>query len=276
MLAFTLVRVKTSDAFLGICLLLASAAFPIVLFAVPRSVAPRELPGLRLSQPAVDAVLRADANAAAQTPDDVHARALVELVHAQGEAEATAGEAPALAMERERNLRAVVDDVRAASGEAGLRALRARAVEELAPVMLHPRDDLSSDRVLGSFPNILERYQLTEGGRLRAPWFVVRTLYKARWNSICRLAPTFAFAPVEERAFHGWLALAASGASPRDRVDAIARYRRAGGTRGVEALAVLAYQAGEFDRAEELFTQLYVATGNIRFRDHARASSVEP
>ena len=276
MLAFTHVRVKTSDSFLGISLLLAGVAFPIVLYAVPRAVAPVELPGLMLSAKDTAEVLRADAALAARAPDDVHARALIDLVHAQGEAEATVGEAPSVAAEREQNLRAVVADVRAAGGDEALLALRAVAVAELSPVMRAPRNDAASDRVLGSFPNILERYRLTEDGRLLAPWFVVRTLYKARWNSICRLPSTFAFAPVEERAFHGWLALSASGAPLRERVDALARYRAAGGTRGEEALAVLAYEGAQFDRAEELFTRLYASTGNVRFRDHARASSAEP
>ena len=276
MLAFTPVRVKTSDTFLAICLLFVSIAFSVVVLLAPRRVTPHEMPSLDLNLAETEAVVRADDVAAAGVPRDVHARALVSLVHAQGEAEASPGESPAVAADRELSLRAVVADVREATGEAGLLRIRAKLVSDLLPVMRDAHNDAASDRVLGSFHTILERYRLTEGGRLRAPWFVVRTLYKARINSIWRLEPTFRFAAVERRAFHGWLALAAVGAPLRERIHALEQYQAAGGTGALEALAVLTFENEEFDRAEELFTQLYAATGNVRYRNLALGSSREP
>lgn len=265
-----------SATFLGSALLVVACASAITVLAVPRPVAPTELPPLVLSASDVNRVLREDERLAHTAPDDLHARALVTLMHAQGQAEVTPGETPADAMQRESNLRAVVNDVRASSGESGLKALRASAVQELLAVFERHEDDLETDRVLGSFPRILERYGLTVDGRLVAPIFVVRTLYKARWNSICRLEPTYALTNVEKRAFYGWLALAAHGAPPRERAVALTNYQRAGGIRGEEALGVLAYTDHEFSRAEEIFRHSYVTTRNVRYRNHALAAATAP
>jgi hypothetical protein len=269
-------KLRVSDTFLGAALLIVASASAITVLAVPRPVPPHELPSLVLSETLVRNVVRTDEADAARVPSDVHARALISLIHAQGEAEASPGESPEDAARRESNLRAVVNDVRASSGEAGLKALRALAVGELVRALERHENDLESDRVLGSFPIIMERYGLTVEGRLRAPIFVVRTLYKARWNSICRLAPTYALTSVEERAFYGWLALSAHNAPMGERAAALQNYRKHGGVRGEEALAGLMFASQHFDRAEELFQHAYARTQNVRLRNHALASSVVP
>lgn len=221
-------------------------------------------------------VVAGDVRDARQAPTDGAARGLQRLVHEQNDAETQPLGSPEGLRAHMRLVREAARDVFAAHGEDGMVRLRAVALAELESVARGEHvDEARRDRVLGSFPDLLEHYGVTTRGKLAAPRFVMRTLYKARWNAIVQLDPTFRLAPVELRAYHGWLALCAPEVAPADRAAALDRYARVGGTRVGEARAVLAWQAADFDRADELFGAAYLATGSVRMRDHQLAAEME-
>ncbi len=263
---------RLSPTRLGVILFAAAVGAAGTLLALPRAVEPRELPGLVLDPAQIARVQADDARAASRAPTDATAGALTELVAAQGLAEVGTGETPNDARERFVRLGNAALGVERAHGEAGVLALRARAVADFERVLATRARGEARDRVVGSFPRTVERYGVTRAGRLRAPRFVLRTLYKARWNSVCQLAATWQLAPVERRAFHGWLALGADTAAPAERAAALDAYAAAGGVRSGEARAGLTWLAGDLQRAEELYGETLARTGSLRFRNHLRAA----
>jgi len=270
-------QVKTAPARLaptrlGVILLVAAIGAGGTLLALPRAVVPRELPGLVLDPAQIARVQADDARRATTAPADAVADSLTELVATQGLAEVGTGETPEEARERFTRLGVAAYRVERAHGEAGVLALRARAVLDFERVLATRARGEARDRVLGSFPRTVERYGVTHGGRLRAPRFVLRTLYKSRWNAVCQLAATWQLTPVELRAFHGWLALGADSAAPAQRVAALDAYAAAGGVRSREARAGLAWLAGDLHRAEELYGEALSRTGSLRFRNFMRAA----
>lgn len=270
-------QVKTAPARLaptrlGVILLVAAIGAGGTLLALPRAVVPRELPGLVLDPAQIARVQADDARRATTAPADAVADSLTELVATQGLAEVGTGETPEEARERFTRLGVAAYRVERAHGEAGVLALRARAVLDFERVLATRARGEARDRVLGSFPRTVERYGVTHGGRLRAPRFVLRTLYKSRWNAVCQLAATWQLTPVELRAFHGWLALGADSAAPAQRVAALDAYAAAGGVRSREARAGLAWIAGDLHRAEELYGEALSRTGSLRFRNFMRAA----
>jgi hypothetical protein len=261
-----------SPTLLGLALLACGAGASGTVLALPRAVAPRELPGLVLSPAQIASVIADDERLARTAPTDEVARRLEELVEAQALAEVGSGETPDEARDRLTHLANAAVAVERAHGERGVVALRAKSVADFERVVrTHARGE-ERDRVLGSFPRTVERYDVTKRGRLRAPRFVLRTLYKARWNAVCQLVATWQLAPVELRAFHGWLALGADSAALADRAAALESYAAAGGVRVTEARAGLAWRGGDGARAEELYGQVLTATSSLRFRNHLRAA----
>jgi hypothetical protein len=263
---------RLSPTRLGVFLLVAAIGAGGTLLAFPRAVEPRELPGLVLDPAQIARVQADDARRAAAAPGDATADALTELVAAQGLAEVGTGETPEEARERFTKLANAALGVERAHGEAGVLALRAKAVLDFEHVLATRARGEARDRVLGSFPRTVERYDVTRAGRLRAPRFVLRTLYKSRWNAVCQLAATWQLTPVELRAFHGWLALGAESAAPAQRVAALEAYAAAGGVRSREARAGLAWLAGDLRLAEELYGEALIRTESLRFRNHLRAA----
>jgi len=263
---------RLSPTLLGATLLACACGAAGTVLALPRAVAPRELPGLVLAPAQIDAVIAADARLARSASSDEAARALEELVEAQALAEVGSGETPDEARMRLTRLANGAAAVERAHGVDALLALRARAVLDFERVLRTRVRGVERDRVLGSFPRAVERYDVTKRGRLRAPRFVLRTLFKARWNSVCQLAATWRLAPVELRAFHGWLALGADSAALTDRSAALDAYAAAGGVRVDEARAALAWRGGDGERAEELYGEVLTQTGSLRFRNHLRAA----
>lgn len=257
---------------LGITLLACGVGASGTVLALPRAVAPRELPGLVLSPEQVARVVAEDERAARSAPTDEVARTLEELIETQALAEMGSGETPDEAAQRMTRLANATAAVERTHGEAGLVALRAKSIAEFEHVLRTRARGTERDRVLGSFPRAVERYDVTKRGRLRAPRFVLRTLWKARWTAVCQLAPTWRLAPVELRAFHGWLALGAESAALTDRVTALEAYAAAGGVRADEARAGLAWRAGDGARAEELYGAVLARTGSLRIRNHLRAA----
>jgi hypothetical protein len=263
---------RLSPTRLGVILLAAAVGAGGTLLALPRAVEPRELPGLVLDPAQIARVQADDARRARTAPASATVDTLTELVAAQGLAEVGTGETPDAAQERFTKLANAALAVERAHGEAGVLALRGKAVLDFERVLATRARGDARDRVLGSFPRTVERYDVTRAGRLRAPRFVLRTLYKARWNAVCQLAATWRFAPVELRAFHGWLALGAESAAPAQRIAALDAYAAAGGVRSREARAGLAWLAGDLRLAEELYGEALTRTGSLRFRNHLRAA----
>lgn len=261
-----------SPTILGLVLLVCAVGASGTVLALPRAIAPRELPGLVLSPAQVARVVDADERAARTAPRDEGARRLQELIEAQALAEVGSGETPDEARARLTRLANAVVAVERAHGQSAVVALRAKSVADFERVLRTRARGEERDRVFGSFPRAVERYDVTKRGRLHAPRFVLRTLWKARWNSVCQLAPTWRFAPVELRAFHGWLALGAESAALMDRAAALSAYAAAGGVRANEARAGLAWRAGDGARAEELYGEVLTQTRSLRIRNHLRAA----
>jgi hypothetical protein len=258
---------------LGLAVFVSLAGGAATLLAAPRPVVPRELPALRLGEGEVARVVKADAELAAAAPDDERTRSLEEAMAEHNAAETGEPEPREVAQERVERLHVAAAAVLRAHGLRGLLGVRARAVLAMERARKTARG-AELDRIVGRFPSVLERYGVTVGGRLRAPWFVARTLFKARFSTLCGRDPTEAFARVELRAYHGWLALEARSAPPAARAEAARRYLDAGGGHGDELMAALAWEFGEADVAEERYGVAFARTGSLRLRNHALAARV--
>lgn len=246
-----------------------AAACCAVLLALPQAVFPREGPGLALDPGAVREVLRREEQLEPVAGPEVER--LAELYGAQGRAETSEGEPREEFEARVRALAEAVEALRARAGDEALAALRAQALRELEPALAGELDPSEEEAFLGSFPRMLERYGAMKDGRLVAPFFVARTLFKARWNSIHRLPLTDGFAPIELQAYHGWLALHAHDAPAAQRLAALEAYAEAGGAGVAEARAYFAALAGRPAEAVVRYGELWEEHGDLRARNHALA-----
>jgi hypothetical protein len=183
--------------------LVVSAVLPIW----PRTVAPQEAPGLELDDAASLAVIRRDVELASRVPATDKAQQLKRMFLDQGLAERTGGETEGAVRARSQNRASLIRTVSEADRGPLLERLRAWATvsfDELvegfphserrwgvpSPVQFAARGiDTKREDLLGSFPEMLERYGLMINGTLRAPELVARTLYKARWNAIHGIVP---------------------------------------------------------------------------------------
>lgn len=236
---------------------------------LPRPVEPTEPPSLTLDRNAESQVLVEDRHAAEEAPAGEAVLALERLLAAQGRAERGPPETPDAIATRQRHLRQAADRVRREGGPGALAALRARAAEGLAPALSGALPEQERDARLGSFPTMLERYALVVRGRRVAPFFVVRTLFKARFNTLVAAPPTDGFRPVERRAYWGWVALHGTGTDPSLRLSALSHYAEAGGRRIDEAHAVLAFEAGRPAEAARWLDRALDAHGGLRLRNYA-------
>lgn len=242
-----------------------------ISMSMPRPVVPDEPPSLTLDRHDTSRVLAHDRMLASRVPKSEAVLSLMQLVADQGTAEAGPGEAPGSFEARMAKLHAAVARVRRDDGNRALAAMRAHAAERLRPALDGEMTASERDALIGSFPEMLERYGLVVEGETVAPPFVVRTLFKARWNALVGLPPTSGLWRVERRAYWGWLALHASNANPDMRLDALTRYARSGGTRIDEARAVLEYRAGRVAEAAELMARAARERGGLRLRNEALA-----
>ena len=255
-----------------------AASCAALLLWLPRPVEPTELPALHLEPRAIGQVLQREGRA--QMPQGPSADQVVALFRAQGEGE-TEGDTPEALQLRQRRVRESLTRLREEHGPDALAATRAAMTHPIDKILRGDTPEADDNALLGSFPRVLRRYNAAVEGRISAPMFVVRTLYKARWNAIFQLSPTDGFEDVEKQAYWGWLALHArdqSAACPECRADialrreALRNFARAGGAAAEEAAAVFAFRNGRPDEASQIFARLHERTGALRFRNHALAA----
>ncbi|MCB9666832.1 MAG: hypothetical protein H6715_01770 [Myxococcales bacterium] len=247
----------------------------LLFLALPRSVPPEHLPALPPGSISAAAWLSSDKALAAQAPKSEEAQRLLRLYDQQGLAETgrldikNVREAAAL---RRREITSALTAFRKRHGLLALRALQAQALSRLASSLNGPRTERANQALLGSFPVMLERYGLVSEGRYRAPYPVIRALFKARWNFICGLPALEYFSVDERRLYYGWLALHAPEIPWERKLEAAQAYHQAGGARSDEMLGVLFFEHAQYERAFAAFSQAYNRTGALRLRNHALAA----
>lgn len=268
---------QSSPALLHSLSFVAASAAGTLAVAWPAPVQPREMPALVLERNETDAVAGSDAaNAARFSANEITAQ-LEALLRENNVAEVRGPENGNTQSLRAANLRALSTDLERESGEQALIALRAKDViafeHAIAAAPLERHAEL-----VGSLPRVTERYGITREGVLVAPAFVLRTLFKARWNNLIGKAPTWQLAPVEVRAYYGWLITGAEGAALSDRIRAFSDYVEAGGGRGDEIAGLLYLQAGQNESAKEAFLRALDAHFDFRLRNYTLSVpvAVEP
>jgi hypothetical protein len=239
-----------------------------LLFVLERAVPPIELPSLSLPRAPVEAVIRADATAASAAPKSKQAVALEALLWRQGAAEAPGIEDLDTYRNRRKALELGYRALVRVEGEARVLRLRSKAVAQLEAALDLQLKDEQAKAVLGSFTAVLEHEGASRNGYLVAPRFVVRTLYKARWNILHGLAPDYTFERVEKRAFYGWQALHAERVPLQRRIEALHAYGLAGGDQIEEALGVLLFRMGDYRQAAKALRAAQRKHGSLRLRNY--------
>jgi hypothetical protein len=256
-----------SEEVAAYCLMAFGAGCALFLLAQPRAVVPVDLPGVVLPAAAVRAQLQADAAAARRAPRAEAAETLARLVAEHGQAETKVVEDMDTYRKRRALLGAAHAAVLKAFGAAGVDALRASAAErlDLALAMRLPESELAG--VMGAFPELLSHNGAVRDGTELAPPFVLRTLYKARWNLVCGQAPISGFTPVERLAYFGWMGLQSNRLSAREQLSALERYRAEGGANARLALAILWLRGGQFEDAVKELSVLQREAPTLRLRN---------
>jgi len=170
--------------------------------------------------------------------------------------------------QRLREAAKILGQLKKVHGETTEASLRAAACERLESVMDGEITGETKDAWLGLFANLLDRHHATLQGIPVAPHFVIRTLYKARWNTLHGLPHAQGFTPVEGQAYFGWLALHADGLPLQQRLQAIPEYESAGGKRVHEAAGVLLFLVGHFKEASEALQKAYDQEPSLRLRNY--------
>jgi hypothetical protein len=268
-----LARLASRPEFMLYALFALTNVCALVLFALPRALAPNEPPPLVLDRASVDAVLAADRAASARAPDTKAAQALDSAFLELGAAE-DGGEAGEVLMRRKQSLARIYARFVLDAGEPAALALRARSLERFEAALALRLSDAETKRVLGLFPEAAARYRALRDGLPVAPHLVLRTLYKVRWNLAMGLAPDYALAATEHRAYYGWLALHADNLDPVARSAALAQYGRAGGTHVAEAKGVLAFLEHDYTLAVAALTEAQRETPSLRIRNWLRGAMV--
>lgn len=246
----------------------------LALCLIPRALAPLEPPALVLDRGQVAQVVREDAKAASSAPQSAVAKDLVERFLVLGDVENHVNkDVPNPQYQRDSIARTFQKLTKEAGEEAALK-LRSAAVEKLEAALRLRLAQAETDRVLGLFPDALAHHRVTYDGYEVAPHFVLRTLYKARWNIAMGLPPDYKLAPVELEAYHGWLALHASNLSPEPRALALNAYANAGGKSVAEARGVLAFLAHDYDKSVKALEQAERESPSLRLRNWLRGAHV--
>lgn len=169
----------------------------------------------------------------------------------------------------------------AAPDESARGSLRARdtlaLVDSLDDVTLTPDETAAR---FGDFLGHALRYRALaaeegEAPRRVAPRIVFVALAMARWNAMNDRPLTEGFDDTLLRAYHGWLAFAATDGATELRQGALAEYRRAGGARSLELEGAMFASAGDRQSARAAYERAYRATGSLRLRNYALAMTVE-
>jgi hypothetical protein len=255
-------------------LFLVAAVCALGLALVPRALAPIELPALTLSAADVRAVRAQDARRAAAAPSDGAAAELMTTYLEFGRSEVSALEDPQLMQQRRRLLHRLYQRVLAERGEEAALGLRESALAKFEDALESrlPRDQIKS--VLGIFPTVLAQHRATQDGLEVAPHFVIRSLYKARWNRMVGLDLDYGFAPVEQIAYYGWLGLHADNLSLDLRRRMLFKYAAAGGAHAAEAQGVLAFLDQDYVHALQALTQAYAELPSLRLRNYVQGAMV--
>jgi hypothetical protein len=256
-----------------LCLLSVAVAAGTLLISLPRAVEPNELPALILDSGQVTAQEQLDAQQAkaATSPE---AEQLSTLFHSLGASEVVALDNFHLADQRRRTLHSLYVALREKAGQDAVVGARARALANLEAALAGELKGPEVKGWLGVFPNVLEQYQATRDGLELAPHFVVRTLYKARWNKLCNLPPEADLTPIERQAYFGWLGLHASNVSLAERRQALLEYAAAGGEHADQAQGVLAYLDRDYATAAQAFERAYAKHPSLRLRNYLRGVEV--
>ena len=258
------------DLWVSALLLLLALLCALFLLWFPRPVQPSESPGLRLPLGDVNRVLQRDREVAEiRLPAGAVSR-LQRLYRQQGRFELMPAR-PAEAGEKLLELRDRLRLFRKEHGEEAVNALRARATAALRSTLDADLDEETTRGIMGSFPRTLEMYGASRRGELVAPWFVVRTMYKARWNLVHELDPIDGMSRVEQLAYFGWLALQADSAPLEKRMNALGFYHRLQGIDAEQAQGVLAYRLGDLAAAERHLRAAYRRRSSWRLRNYLLA-----
>jgi hypothetical protein len=246
----------------------------IALIALPRAVAPLELPTLTLDPEDVRAQEREDAELAASAPNTANAKALLADYLNFGESEIMVIGQHMLLEQRRRMLGRAQEAVVAESGPKAGQAMRALALSKFEAALSGELPNAELKGVLGIFPHVLMQHRLTHDGLELGPHFVVRTFYKARWNRMCGLLPEAELSPIERRAYFGWMGLHAANLPIRERRQALIGYAAAGGAEADQALGVLAFLDHDYTRAADSLERAYTQKVNLRLRNYLRGARV--
>jgi hypothetical protein len=246
----------------------------LVLCIVPRALAPTDTPALVLDRAQVAQQVRTDALNAATAPKTPATKAFIESFLALGDIEnQTVEHAASPRVQRQslaRSFQKLVHD----AGEPAALKMRSAAVERLEAALSLRLSDAEAQRVLGLFPDAIAHHRVTQDGFEVAPHFVLRTLYKARWNIAMGLAPDYKLAPVELQAYHGWLALHATNLGPEPRSLALRSYAAAGGHGIAEAHGVLAFLSNDYKEAVTALERAEKESPSLRIRNWLRGAHV--
>lgn len=250
-----------------LALLSAGVACAVVLIAVPRPV-PLALPALVLPAAEVRAALARDRELAARAPTTPTAVAMYDLLLVAGRQELGR---PAPGGPWQYRARRTEKQALAEFGEAGVRALRARATERFMRALAGKLEDAAEAEGLcgGQRDLLMQHGYLSLGGRFLAPALSVRATYKGRWNMIFGRAPSFDLSPIERLAYEGFRGLEARNMPEDQRGLALAAYAEAGGRRGAEALAIWAAFRGQSGALVERGRSSGVVTTELRLRNMA-------
>lgn len=256
-----------SDELAAYCLMVLGAGCALFLLAQPRAIMPLELPGVVLPASAVHAQIDSDARVAARAPRDQTALTLTRLIAEHGQAEQRLVEGMDSYRARRKQLGDAYAAVLAAHGASGVDALRAQAVQQLERALGMELPAAELPAVMGAFADLLAHNGAVVGGVELAAPFVLRTLYKARWNLICTQRPVEGFSSVERLAYFGWMGLQSNRLSASEQLDALQRYGAEGGANARLGLALLLLQRGRPDKAAAELSALQRSTPTLRLRN---------
>jgi hypothetical protein len=262
-------RARVSSSGLRLIIVTVAVSCMGVVLATARPTAPPAMPVLSFDRIEARRVAEADRLAAASPVDGEFATRMRELFREHNRQEAdSALTTSERARIRERLLglsRLLIE----AQGLESLSGLRSEAIESSLRALAGELDRSERDASLGAFGPMLRRYQVVRGDERMAPELTIRTLLKSRWNQIHGLERMADFNAVELQAYWGWLALHANRSPTELRRSALASFEAAGGMVSHEMKARFELQAGNTEAAASLYEDIYIDTGNVRFRNHA-------
>ncbi len=256
-----------SDAAAGTVLLVVGAACAGLLMSQERVLMPAHLPTLTLPADQVAARM-ADDRRREQLPAAERSAALEELLMEQGRAEQRGVEDSDRYKRRRRALELGHINLVNTGGKEAALGMRARATARFERALNLELAEDEAKAVIGAMGAVLEKEGAVVNGHVVAPRFVVRTLFKARWNLLHGLVPDDTFEPIEKRAYYGWQALHAPRRPIDRRLTALRAYADKGGTDIDEALGVLLFRARDYRGAATALEKAYRARPSIRLRNY--------